>query len=403
MSSASARSNKPILLANAFRQQIQSGALRVGERLPSFAEMREQYGASTLTVDRAFAILEGEGLIVRVNGSGTFVAPKRENVEIVAPRPLLGLVLPNCQTPFFSAIIGGVERAARAAGYGLLIANSQGNLELEAQVLAEVASQTVGLCAMPSSVGNQSAFAPLLEKGVPFVLLDREVAGLAVPLVTCDNELGSFEATRHLLSLGRVPFVVGETPEMASTLRDRIDGYKRALKAAGVPLDPSRLRLGAMHQTPESVGYEQTRGLLESGVPLPLAIFALNEWVARGAYVAIKERGLQIPRDVAVVGFDDVEAHSFDPPLSSVHQDLPRIGARLIERLIEVIKHDSSARGTRKSFQTKLAPRLVVRNSSDENSDFCIVSQLVGVREQTPSFAPNPDAPTLISPSALAA
>ena len=84
MSSASARSNKPILLANAFRQQIQSGALRVGERLPSFAEMREQYGASTLTVDRAFAILEGEGLIVRVNGSGTFVAPKRENVEIVA-------------------------------------------------------------------------------------------------------------------------------------------------------------------------------------------------------------------------------------------------------------------------------------------------------------------------------
>lgn len=375
MSSFPVRTTKYSLLADLFRQQIASGALREGDRLPSFAEMRAHHGASPLTVDRALATLEREGLIVRVNGSGTFVAAQRSVNEVAeSDRPLIGLILPNCDSVFFSSIISGVEEASRAAGYNLLIANSQGNHELEAQLLSQIARQTVGLCVMACGWGNQSAFAPLLEARVPFVLLDREVPGIAVPLVTSDNESGGYDATRHLLATGHVPFVVGESLETSSSLRDRVAGFRRALREAGLPFDPTRVALGENFSSPEVIGYEKTRQILGSqGENGPVAIFALNDLVARGVYLAVREKGLRIPADVAVVGFDDVVAADFHPPLSSVHQNLSGLGIESVKRLLEAIKTGAST----KASVTRLSPHLVVRNSSDESSDFCRVTQLL--------------------------
>lgn len=364
------KTTKYARLAHLFREQIAAGVLREGDRLPSFAQMRAHHGASPLTVDRALAMLEREQLIVRVNGSGTFVAPKV--AAGAQERPLLGLLLSNCHLPFFSAIIGGVEEASRAAGFNLLIANSQGDHALEAQLLRRISAQTVGLCVMACGWGNQKAFAPLLEARVPLVLLDREVPGLAIPLVSTDNERGGYDATRHLLQTGRQPFVIGESLETASSLRERVTGYRRALSEAGLPFDEARVRLGENFDNPELIGYEQTRRLLETERD-PLAIFALNEAVARGVYLATREASLRIPADVAVVGFDGVAAADFDPPLSSVHQNLSGLGVESVKRLLEVIKTGAST----KASVTRLSPHLVVRNSSDENSDFCRVTQLL--------------------------
>lgn len=373
---SSPRPTKYALLAEALREQITQGVLLPGDRLPSFGEMRTRYGASLATVDRALQILEKDGLVVRVNGSGVFVAEPTVISDTKSDKPLLGLVLPFCNSEFFSPIIEAVQKESRAAGYHLLMANSLNDYALEAQLLAQLADQTDGLCVMPCGPGNQAAFAGLLERRTPFVLLDKRVEGLNVTLVATDNERGGYEATRHLLECGchRI-YTVGETSTRASTLRDRVAGFRRALTEAGVPFDSSMVRQADGNQT--QLGYFLTHELLaqheENGrVEGKIGIFALNEHTSPGCYMAIKERGWKIPDEVAVVGFDDTTASLFDPPLTAIRQDLTGMGREGVRRLVELIRVGSAI----KPRQTRLQPTLVVRNSSDANSEFCNIRHM---------------------------
>ncbi|HEY3333066.1 MAG TPA: GntR family transcriptional regulator [Capsulimonadaceae bacterium] len=368
-----ARQTRYAALAEIFREQIQSGKLNAGDRLPSFAEMRTHYGASPLTVDRALAMLEREELIVRVNGSGTFVAQKREKASAERTgRPTIALVLPNCHTSFFSPIIWGVEQACRRADHNLLLANSRGDHALEAELLASHAPDVAGLCIMACGCGNLGAFAPLLDAQVPFVLFDREVPGLSAPLITSDNELGGYDATMHLISTGRHPHLIGEAVEAASSLRDRYAGYRRALKKSGMPFDSECVYFGRLGESPELIGYVMTKLILAANPDEPVAIFALNDMVARGVYVAVREARLRIPADVAIVGFDDAIAADFDPPLSSVHQHLSLMGEETVKTLLSLVRTGTSS----KSTITRVKPKLIVRNSSDENSGFSALTEM---------------------------
>lgn len=372
----SPKATKYAALADLLREQIAQGSLRPGDRLPSIGEMRSRHEASLATVDRALSILEKEGLVIRVNGSGTFVAQPATEPAGEASRPLIGLILPGCDSQFFSRIIEGVEKESRATGYNLLVANSYGDHTLEAQLLRQIGAQTVGLLVMACSTGNQSAFATLLERRTPFVLLDRKVEGLRVSTVATDNERGGYLATRHLLDArcDRI-YAVGEASGRASSLRERVAGFRKALSEADMPFDGSLLRQA--DDDPTRVGYRMTKELLNTLPSLSergrIGIFALNEYCARGCYMAIKECGLRIPHDVAVVGFDDTIAHFFDPPLSTVHQDLPAMGREGVRLLLELIRTGSAV----KPRQTRLQPQLMVRNSSDSESSFCSITQVM--------------------------
>lgn len=384
-SNSPSRATKYATLAEELRGQISRGALLPGDRLPSLNELCVRHELAIGTVDRALQILEKDGLIVRVNGSGIFVAEPTAREDSRVEKPLLGLVLPICHGNFFSPIVEAVQRESRAAGYHLLLASSWDDEELEAQLLEQFADQTMGLCVVPCGSGNQAAFARLLESRKPFVLMDLQVDGLDVSLVATDNERGGYLATRHLLEAGcRTVYTIGENALRASTLRDRIGGFRRALLEAGVPFDSSLVRQAdgdAAH-----LGYVLTRELLaelfpagKSNVPeSPIGLFTLNEHVTPGCYMAIKERGLRIPQDVAVVGFDDATAIIFDPPLTAVRQDLTGMGREAVHRLLEHIRLGGNARPR----TVRLQPDLVVRNSSDPKSEFCGVRNL----EQSPRW-----------------
>lgn len=380
------RQTKYAVLAGTIREQIQRGLLLPGDRLPSLGELCQHYEAAMGTVDRALAILEKDALIVRVNGSGIFVAEPPARPSAKTEKPRIGLVIPFCHGEFFSPIVDAVQRESRAAGYTLIVANSLNEEPIEVQVLEELADQVDGLCVLPVGPGNQSAFASLLEKKTPFVLLDQNVEGLKVNLVTSDNERGGYLATKHLLEAGchRV-YTIGESSAHISTLKDRIAGFRRALSEAGLRFEPSLIRQSEGDMT--RLGYFLTRELLlELGIRCDgekIGLFALNEHISPGCYLAIKERRLRIPEDVAIVGFDDNTANIFEPPLTAIRQDLSGMGREGVRRLVELLRVGANV----KPRTIRLPAGLIVRNSSDSESDFCSLRLMHEDPQMTPTRA----------------
>ena len=180
---------------------------------------------------------------------------------------------------------------------------------------------------------------------LPHVYVDYAPPGRRGNVVLMDNHRGALLAMQHLFDLGhrRIAFIGGELSH--PSIQDRFDGYKSALAEAGIPIDANMIHLEQRYTTvPE--GYQATRALLEKGVSFT-ALFAANDAMAIGAMQCLKEHGMTIPREVSVVGYDDVEAsaHS-EPPLTTVHVEKEGMGAIAIRRLVEMIRTKKKLVGT---------------------------------------------------------
>jgi LacI family transcriptional regulator len=199
--------------------------------------------------------------------------------------------------------------------------------------------------------------AELRRLNVPTVVIDPVGGpGLDVPTIGATNWAGGLAATEHLTSLGhrRIGFISGPPALLCS--RARLDGYRAALEAAGIPMDEDLMRPGDFYH--ES-GFTGTRDLMALPEP-PTAIFAASDQMAFGVYEALRQRGLRVPDDVSVVGFDDLpEARWSSPPLTTVRQPLTEMGmlaARTVLRLARGEQPDSQ--------RVELATHLVVRDST---------------------------------------
>ena len=371
-----AKITKYARLAQGLRAQIESGDLRPGDRLPSFAEMRTQHGASPLTVDRVFSLLERDSLIVRSQGSGTFVATRPAKVEDgeVSDGKLMALIVPSCGRDFFADLIRGAEEACQKAGFHLMVANSRGNPDLAAQQMKSLSQRAAGLCVLPLEDDRYETYNELLQKNLPVVFLDRALPRLAVPLCASDNTRGGYLAGRHLLDC-ECEMIYALDEGTTSSARERVQGFRRALREAGAEVKSFQVRRGPY--VTEAAGYVLTRDLLDErraqGKKGRFGIFAINEPIARGCYMAIKERGLRIPQDVSVVAYGDSNALFLDPPLSTVQQDTHEMGARGMQMLLQWIATD----GRTAPRSIRLRPTLEVRGSSDPHVEFCRITQIM--------------------------
>ncbi|HET9138689.1 substrate-binding domain-containing protein, partial [Actinophytocola sp.] len=177
-----------------------------------------------------------------------------------------------------------------------------------------------------------------------------------VPSVGATTWNGGLSATRHLLELGHRRIAVITGPEYALCSRARLDGYRAALDAAGVPVDPALIRQGEFEIED---GLRHTEELLRLPDP-PTAIFALNDGMAIGVYHAASLAGLRIPDDLSVVGFDDYDLDQWlVPPLTTVRQPLQEMGAAAARMALD-LSEDLAPRGKR----VELATELVVRGST---------------------------------------
>ncbi|MFI6763165.1 LacI family DNA-binding transcriptional regulator [Micromonospora sp. NPDC050417] len=329
-----------------------------GRRI-TITAIAQEAGVSVPTVSRV------------LNGRNDVAPQTRERVEELlrrhgyrrrATRPragasLIDLVFNDLDSPWAVEIIRGVEDVAHAAGVGTVVSAIHRRSTSTRQWLQNLRTRATDGVILVSSDLAPPVHAELRRLNVPMVLVDPAgVPTLDIPTIGATNWAGGLRATEHLLSLGhrRIGFIAGPPRLLCS--RARLDGYRAALEAAGLPVDDKLVAPGDFYH--ES-GYSSGTALLNLADP-PTAIFASSDQMAFGAYEAVRRRGLRVPDDVSVVGFDDLpEARWSSPPLTTVRQPLAEMGllaARTVLRL---------ARGeTVDTPRVELSTDLVVRDSS---------------------------------------
>jgi LacI family repressor for deo operon, udp, cdd, tsx, nupC, and nupG len=270
------------------------------------------------------------------------------------------VVLPSIGDPFFTGVMKGIRSVAAESGYSILINDTQFNTmtadEIGAMVVSRQADGIVLLATM-SPFGTE-VLSSKSHRALPIVIgcetISSELEGF--PSVHIDNVGAAREATDHLIEAGHrcIGFIRG--PEQSLLTADRELGYRKAMQAAGLELSEERIVSGNL--TIEGA-IEATRTLLELA-DRPTAIFCANDEMAMGCYHAIRSAGLRIPRDISVVGFDDVRyAAVMDPPLTTVMQPAEEIGKRVMYRLFHEIRLNRSHKG-----HAEIVPhRLIIRRS----------------------------------------
>ncbi|HTY36763.1 MAG TPA: GntR family transcriptional regulator [Bacteroidota bacterium] len=356
------RNSSPLYLQiiGELKSKISEGTLKPGDQVGSHAELASAYGVSLITVKKALATMIQEGVLFSRVGKGTYVAQQAG----AAPGPkhkTIGLVLQDFRSPFFSRIMHSVEDAAYELGYHVLISNSSGRAEKEDAQIARFRTFGVSGLIIASMSHNYNAtptIRKLLRDGFPFVMVSY-MADTDVPFVGSDHQLGGFMATEHLVKLGyeRIGFINGEKGNVVGELRKQ--GYEAAMRASGRRPDHRfqfQLRLKGERHDYQS-GYEIGKKVSKLALR-PDAMFVYNDLAALGFIDAFLERGLNVPDDVAVIGFDDIERGEYSTvPLTTVRQPTDSIGKETIKMLLRFMK------GKREIIRKVVKPELIIRQS----------------------------------------
>ncbi len=255
--------------------------------------------------------------------------------------------------PFFLSMLGSITQETAKKDYDLLLSFQQYSDDWHADYEDSQKADGIILLGYGDAVDFEPKLKQLDEQGTHYVRWGPQTD--KYPSICCDNKNGGFQATEHLLELGhrKIAFL-GDASIHCPEFFDRYQGYAEALLTARLPIEP-KLQIDAI--STEQSGYEATIELIDSQQSFS-AIFAASDLMAIGAIKALKERGIHIPTDVSVVGFDDIQIARFmNPPLTTVKQDTVTAGRGLVQVLIDKIEGNPQR-------QIFLSPELIVRNSS---------------------------------------
>jgi len=279
----------------------------------------------------------------------------------------IGVIIPEIVNTFFSTVISGIEDVAYEGGYNVILAQSNESYQREVTDMKALFNSRVDgmLLSLSRETTNFDHIESIISKGVPIVLYDRFYNNPNMSKVIVDDYIGAKEAVLHLIDQGckRIAHLEGAPNLIIS--KDRLKGYQDALSESNVEIRENYTVVCPNNSFEE--GQRAAQKLLSLSVP-PDAIFASNDPMAMGAILAIKEKGLRIPEDVAVVGFSNYFfAQITDPSLTSVDQpgfEMGQEAARLLIRQIEVKDKDQDDPAP----ETKvLKTKLIIRNSSLRN------------------------------------
>jgi DNA-binding LacI/PurR family transcriptional regulator len=267
----------------------------------------------------------------------------------------IGVVVTTIADPFVGEVVSGVEEIANQNGFTVILACSQANPEREMAVVRSFEARRVeGILVAASRVG--AMYLPMMSaRSVPIVLLNDFHPGRFTHSVMIDNVGAAREATAHLIKLGhrRIAYL-GDEFGMKSDA-DRMAGYRKALEEAGIACDP---RLVAQGNGKPEGGQRAMRALLALK-PRPTAVFCYNDMSALGALRAAGARRVQVPRDLSIVGFDDLFVASYvNPPLTTIRQPMRSMGQQAMKVLLKLLK------GEKADAAITVKGRLIVRSST---------------------------------------
>jgi LacI family transcriptional regulator len=365
-------------IARSLKERIERREFQPGEWLPTERELAREFSADRSTVRTAIAHLAEQRLIVRENGRRPWInapagdVPERSE-ESGRPSALqtIAAIVPQPPTyPALSAIQRGILHTLHQANssYRLIVFDNQGeawprSVALERHALAAIENDGIAAAVLWHIGGDETLpdIERLQRKGIPLVLLDRLPEGLLCDFVGVDNRAAAREAISYLIRLGHRRIAHLTSAHNILTVREREEGYAEMLLAHGLEPSPDLVyRLEDHDDLYPNVG-PAVDHFLSLPEP-PTAVFALKDLLAHAFIAEVKARGLRVPEDISVIGFDDHDRHSLQPPvLTTVHQPFDRMGQRAAELLLQRL---SSPRLTNTPCQHVMLPApLVIRST----------------------------------------
>jgi LacI family transcriptional regulator len=269
---------------------------------------------------------------------------------------MLVMIVPDITNPFFPAVVRGVEDIAYKSSLRLVLCNTDNDPRKEISYLNEMRSyRPAGWLVIPSVDSEIASHFRFTAAEPPVVCLDRQARGWHGDVVLVANEAGAHSATRHLLRMGHRQLAVITGPLHLANAVERLEGFKRALAEAKVPIEADYIQEARFERTS---GYHAAARLLRM-LPRPTAIFACNDLMALGVLLAARELGLRCPEDISIVGFDNLDFAEFTAPaLTTVHQPGYQLGTAAARLLLERIA------GSKQAAKRVVLPcELKIRNS----------------------------------------
>lgn len=354
------RTSKYKQVVQYIRDLIESDVLCPGDQLPTEAELMEQFHVSSITVRKAMEVLTQEGLIYRVKGKGTYVTDPNAPAEDGAQTRKIHLVFDLDETldASLTKIVQGIHGYYSKKSGSYLVALENNSFIDEFLRSGKDKEQDTGLVIYMGSgddARKMRNLRRLTQTGVKFVCIDRHLGNYPVNYVGCNNHDAVYSAVEHLVSRhhSRIGFVF-QRPELSSE-QERYAGYVDAMRDCGLAAEilPGR----TVEELVDGADVLRRDGCT--------AVICANDYTASVLVGSLKIAGLEVPRDISVVGFDDSETYRFhQPALTTLRQDFYSIGyesARVLDKLM---------RGTSSGYTKIYIPtELVVRDSTDWNHD----------------------------------
>ncbi len=277
----------------------------------------------------------------------------------VQPQKVIGVIVPEFTHYYFSSILTGIEEAASARGYYLMVALSDERYEREARICEQFHRQKVCgvIVSQAKDTKDYSHFQKLIDSGIPLVFYDRICTGVNASRVTVDDYMGAFNAVTHLIETGCRRIAFYGSPMQLEISKNRYNGYKDALLQHGMQIDEAIISVCDNRADAELI----TPRLLALDTP-PDGFFAVNDDTAIGILYTVKHAGLRVPDDVSICGFTNGQrAVACDPMLTTVEQRGHRVGEEAADILIDKVEGLSPLDKVEKRV---VRTRLVIRGTT---------------------------------------
>ncbi|MFH1905118.1 MAG: GntR family transcriptional regulator [bacterium] len=359
-------------LSNILENKISNGELKKGKAIPSNPKLMRKYAVSQNTVRQAINLLVQKGLLYTDQGRGTFVSELSQTAMNNKNSGLIGVIVPSVDRPFiYSGTAFAIESEAHRKGYNILLGNANNNFVKIKKYITSFARKNVdGIILVPHMTSGDSEYETknmtlirlMRKSSIPFVFFDGYLDEIETDCVLTDNEEAGFILTEHLIKQGykRIAFI---RSSYMSSARDRIKGYKKALQRYALEFN-EKLIIGKRNFKDIA---SAVNALLNSSLNVD-SIVCVHDGLAVKVLDAVKERGLSVPSDIGIAGFDDNAASlNVSMPLTSIRQPVDETGKQAANLIIDKIN-----KKIKKAKRIVLKPELVVRSSSLRPKDITL-------------------------------
>lgn len=338
------------------KQQVDEEIFLPGERFLSENQLCGQFGLSRQTIRHALSVLEKDGYIKKIRGSGTYVSGKHREKQKKTMN--IGVISTYLDDYIFPGILQGIESVLSPNGYTILFASTSNKLEDEKRALLSMLEKGVdGLIVEPTKSGlpniNLDIYKQMQENNIPFVFFNAFYPSLGVPFVALDDEQAGFQATRYLIDAGHKKIGgIFLLDDMQGHLR--YSGYTKAMEEAGMPINEKSI---IWYTTEDKAELLQRPDYILRKLDGCSAVFCYNDQLSVQLFALLKEQGITIPKDLSVVSIDNSDmAAMCSPPLTTVVHPMQTLGCTAANTLLALLAEQ-------KVKNILYPPEIIVRKS----------------------------------------